>query len=156
MSIGAGLLYPPALMQEFDEDSIQTKIIRSLLIIISTILPTFLLFDGFLRTFDWINILICLLTCLLNAYLVLSINQHKAAAYLPSFLFLSVCYLIIGVRCTGTEPTLSAGVNDGLDHDYLLGSAARRQRFCQPTDPRRSARHRAPCLTRPRVTSLSD
>ena len=111
MSIGAGLLYPPALMQEFDEDSIQTKIIRSLLIIISTILPTFLLFDGFLRTFDWINILICLLTCLLNAYLVLSINQHKAAAYLPSFLFLSVCYLIIGVRCTGTEPTLIAGVN---------------------------------------------
>jgi hypothetical protein len=98
-------------MQEFDEDSIQTKIIRSLLIIISTILPTFLLFDGFLRSFDWITLLICLGTCLLNAYLVRSINQHQTAAYLPSFLLLTVCYLTIGVRCTGTESTLIAGVN---------------------------------------------
>ena len=111
MSLGAGLLYPPALMQEFDEDSIQTKIIRSLLIFISTILPTLLLFDGFLRSFDWLNILICGLTCLLNAYLVHAINHHKSAPYLPSFLFLTVCYLVIGVRCTGTQLTLIAGVN---------------------------------------------
>ena len=111
MSIGSGLLYPPALMQEFDEDSIQTKIIRTLLIVISTILPTFLLFDGFLRSFDWINLLICVLTCVLNAYLVHSINTHKSAAYLPSFLFLLVCYLIIGIRSTGTALTVVAGVN---------------------------------------------
>jgi hypothetical protein len=40
-----------------------------------------------------------------------SINTHKSAAYLPSFLFLVVCYLIIGIRSTGTALTVVAGVN---------------------------------------------
>ncbi len=110
MSMGAGVVYPPAFTQVFESETTQTKIIRSLLIIFSTLLPTILLFDGFLRSFDWIALALCLVTCAISAYLVISINQNTAAAFLPSMIILTLCYTTIGIRSLGTEIQIIASL----------------------------------------------
>jgi hypothetical protein len=111
MSIGAGVFYPPALMQTFDSDSTQTKIIRSILIIFSTVLPTLVLFEGFFQSIDWISFGICILTCALSAYLVVRINRSQSAAFLPTFVLLILAYLTMGIRSLGSEPQIHSLTN---------------------------------------------
>ncbi|MFM2310028.1 MAG: hypothetical protein RLY87_2150 [Chloroflexota bacterium] len=111
MAFGTSMYYQPAFVQVFDTTTTQTKIIRSMLIIFSTLLPTLLLFDGFIRTIDWISFGVCIITCALSAYLVVSINRNRPAAFLPSFVVLTLAYLMIAVRSFGIDVQIISATN---------------------------------------------
>lgn len=111
MSSSSGMYYQPAFQQVFDSSTVQTKIIRSVLLVFSTLLPTLLLMDGFVHSIDWISFGVCLLTCALSAYLVVHINRDQPAAYLPSFVILTLGYLVIAMRSFGTDLGIISAAN---------------------------------------------
>lgn len=107
--------HPAVLAVVLDAEAVQTKVLRTVLLIFSTLLPTLLLFTGFGGGFDWISLGLAVTSCLIAGYLIYRLNNHQPAYYFLGLCTLVGVYVAIAIRSFGTGLVV---------HDLLNGSLA--------------------------------